>query len=148
MLHTGRHPGKSMYECRFCDGGLEAFATNLATEYKAHLASVHPDRFRSVAAAASFVAGIYDKAKDQADRVLPYQPRARSACTYRIQCTRSHGTNCPPFSCVSRRTRQRETSETAGVAVAFGLPPALEEDLPTDLATSLEPQNVSDLEPH
>lgn len=65
VLQTNKHPGKSMYECRFCG----SFATNLATDFRGHLAREHGDVFRSAASAASFVAGIYDKEADAVDVV-------------------------------------------------------------------------------
>ncbi|KAE8736618.1 hypothetical protein FOCC_FOCC017927 [Frankliniella occidentalis] len=73
VLKTNKHPGKCLYECRFCsessdagggDGGV--FATNAAADFRSHLARAHAGQFRTLSAAASYVAGIYDKAADPA----------------------------------------------------------------------------------
>ncbi|CAH0555590.1 unnamed protein product [Brassicogethes aeneus] len=58
VLSTNKHPGKCIYECKFCNG--DRFHSNFAKEFKVHLVSQHPALFGGGTRAASYVAGIYD----------------------------------------------------------------------------------------
>ncbi|PSN51885.1 hypothetical protein C0J52_11604 [Blattella germanica] len=91
VLSTSKHPGKQLYECRFCDS-MDAFKTNLAKDFRAHLVTSHPDHFGSAMLAASYVAGIYDANEDPKyiDKPIKIQPRWRqnksSTATFDHDC--------------------------------------------------------------
>ncbi|GLH06264.1 Uncharacterized protein GBIM_11756, partial [Gryllus bimaculatus] len=72
VLTTSKHPGKKMYECKFCEGEGQ-FATNQAKELRAHLVTRHPEQFAQPTLAASYVAGIYDAHADPKDVAHPIQ---------------------------------------------------------------------------
>ncbi|KAG5898222.1 hypothetical protein JTB14_005599 [Gonioctena quinquepunctata] len=61
VLSTNKHPGKCIYECKFCSG---QFYTNFAKEFKAHLVTKHSEVFGNGTEAATYVAGIYDVQDD------------------------------------------------------------------------------------
>ncbi|KAK5644831.1 hypothetical protein RI129_006131 [Pyrocoelia pectoralis] len=62
VLLTNKHPGKSIYECKFCRS--DSFETNFAKDFKIHLLTEHPDTFVSGKEAATYIAGIYEAAND------------------------------------------------------------------------------------
>nr|XP_023016267.1 zinc finger protein 252 [Leptinotarsa decemlineata] len=64
VLSTNKHPGKSIYECKFCNGEEGQFQTNFAKEFKVHLITNHSETFGDGAEAATYVAGIYDVQDD------------------------------------------------------------------------------------
>lgn len=68
VLSTNKHPGKCIYECKFCDDDTpeseQRFQTNFAKDFKAHLVGRHSDTFQSGAAAATYVSGIYEAQHD------------------------------------------------------------------------------------
>jgi len=76
VLSTSKHPGKHLYECRFCEPG-DVFKSNLARDFRAHLITKHPNHFGSVLLAASYVAGIYDASEDPkfVEKPIQLQPR-------------------------------------------------------------------------
>ncbi|KDR13417.1 hypothetical protein L798_12492 [Zootermopsis nevadensis] len=76
VLSTSKHPGKHLYECRFCETG-DAFKSNLARDFRAHLVTAHPHHFGSALLAASYVAGIYDANDDPkfVEKPIQLQPR-------------------------------------------------------------------------
>ncbi|KAJ9598600.1 hypothetical protein L9F63_010729, partial [Diploptera punctata] len=78
VLSTNKHPGKMLYECRFCEP-TNAFKSNLAKDFRAHLITTHPDHFGSAMQAASYVAGIYDANDDPKfiDKPIQIQPKWR-----------------------------------------------------------------------
>lgn len=49
ILSTNLHPGKTIYECNFCEKKTEeetdAFCTNFAKELRAHLLEAHGEDF-------------------------------------------------------------------------------------------------------
>ncbi|GLV34304.1 uncharacterized protein CBL_00234 [Carabus blaptoides fortunei] len=63
ILLTTKHPGKSVYECKFCDEP-DHFATNLAKDFRTHLVKHHQDSFVSMKEAASYIVGIYVSEED------------------------------------------------------------------------------------
>lgn len=65
ILVTSIHPGKFIYECKFCNSvEEERFKCNFAKEFKVHLVTSHPDEFGSSGDAATFIAGIYESSDD------------------------------------------------------------------------------------
>ncbi|CAH1183832.1 unnamed protein product [Phaedon cochleariae] len=67
ILSTNKHPGKCIYECKFCagdDADTTPFQTNFAKDFKAHLVMRHQETFGNGAEAATYVAGIYDVQDD------------------------------------------------------------------------------------
>jgi len=76
VLSTSKHPGKHLYECRFCEP-RDVFKSNLARDFRAHLITKHPNHFGSVLLAASYVAGIYDATEDPkfVEKPIQLQPR-------------------------------------------------------------------------
>ncbi|KAJ8968054.1 hypothetical protein NQ314_002493 [Rhamnusium bicolor] len=62
VLSTNKHPGKCIYECKFCTE--DHFQSNFAKEFKAHLITRHSEMFGNGAEAATYVAGIYDVQDD------------------------------------------------------------------------------------
>ncbi|XP_031351620.1 zinc finger protein 624 [Photinus pyralis] len=62
VLLTNKHPGKSIYECKFCQ--TDSFETNFAKDFKIHLLTEHPDTFVSGKEAATYIAGIYEATND------------------------------------------------------------------------------------
>ncbi|XP_060528624.1 zinc finger protein 729-like [Cylas formicarius] len=63
VLSTTKHPGKSVYECKFCVGGSQ-FQVNFAKEFKNHLMVSHSEVFGNGKDAASYIAGIYKAQED------------------------------------------------------------------------------------
>lgn len=64
LISTNKHPGKYIYECKFCENEQSRFQSNFAKDFKAHLISKHRDRFKMGTAVASYVSGIYDAQND------------------------------------------------------------------------------------
>lgn len=64
MISTNKHPGKYLYECKFCENDDERFKVNFAKEFKGHLINKHTDRFQTGSAAASYITGIYEAQND------------------------------------------------------------------------------------
>ncbi|KAF5278380.1 hypothetical protein FQA39_LY05869 [Lamprigera yunnana] len=62
VLSTSKHPGKCIYECKFCQ--TNNFETNFAKEFRTHLITKHPESFVSGREAATYVAGIYEACND------------------------------------------------------------------------------------
>ncbi|CAG2054940.1 unnamed protein product [Timema podura] len=77
VLSTNRHPGKKLYECKFCDESSTRFSTNLAKQFRAHLVSVHEAMFHTPSVASTYIAGIYDAHLDpmHIENPIPLQPR-------------------------------------------------------------------------
>lgn len=71
ILSTNKHPGKFIYECKFCDGPQE-YATNFAKDFKIHLVTEHGDQFGSSKIAASYIMGIYNAEEDPQDPKITY----------------------------------------------------------------------------
>ncbi|XP_063922310.1 gastrula zinc finger protein xFG20-1-like [Zophobas morio] len=65
ILLTNKHPGKCIYECKFCENS--AFQSNFAKEFKVHLVGQHPQIFKTGREATSFIAGIYDVQDDRTE---------------------------------------------------------------------------------
>lgn len=63
ILSTTKHPGKCVYECKFCKQS-ERFRTNVAKDFKSHLILNHHEEFGNSNTAATFVAGIYEAHED------------------------------------------------------------------------------------
>ncbi|XP_044753806.1 zinc finger protein 845-like isoform X2 [Coccinella septempunctata] len=59
ILSTNKHPGKSIYECKFCKG----FQTNFFKEFKAHLLTLHPNEMDKGDKIKS--SSVYEAKKDQ-----------------------------------------------------------------------------------
>lgn len=72
VLATTKHPGQSLYECRFCQRA-PPFRTNVARLFKAHLVASHAPHFGNSALAASYVSGLYEAQEDTTltDEPLP-----------------------------------------------------------------------------
>lgn len=64
MISTNKHPGKYLYECKFCESENERFRVNFAKEFKGHLINKHKDRFQTGTAAATYISGIYEAHND------------------------------------------------------------------------------------
>uniref|UniRef100_A0AAR5PLP7 C2H2-type domain-containing protein n=2 Tax=Dendroctonus ponderosae TaxID=77166 RepID=A0AAR5PLP7_DENPD len=63
VLSTSKHPGKCVYECRFCEGA-PPFQTNVAKLFNVHLTCIHADQFSDGPKAASYISGIYEAQED------------------------------------------------------------------------------------
>ncbi|XP_030759119.1 uncharacterized protein LOC115884621 [Sitophilus oryzae] len=63
ILSTTKHPGKSIYECKFCIQS-PAFEANFAKDFKKHLLLEHHDTFANNKDAASYIVGIYEEQED------------------------------------------------------------------------------------
>ncbi|XP_045473256.1 zinc finger protein 26-like isoform X2 [Harmonia axyridis] len=61
ILSTNKHPGKSIYECKFCKG--DRFQTNFFKEFKAHLLTLHPNEMDKGDKIKT--SGVYEARKDQ-----------------------------------------------------------------------------------
>ncbi|XP_014480412.1 PREDICTED: zinc finger protein 845 [Dinoponera quadriceps] len=60
VLSTNLHPGKTIYECNFCDGETaDPFRTNFAKELRAHLSEAHVGRFPTPDHANKYVLEIF-----------------------------------------------------------------------------------------
>ncbi|KAJ8917674.1 hypothetical protein NQ315_005121 [Exocentrus adspersus] len=62
VLSTNKHPGKCIYECKFCP--QDPFQGNFAKDFKTHLMTSHPEMFGNGTEAATYVAGIYELQDD------------------------------------------------------------------------------------
>nr|XP_022917746.1 zinc finger protein 62 [Onthophagus taurus] len=62
VLSTNKHPGKYIYECKFCSANN--FQGNFAKEFRVHLVTAHPDVFKTGTEAVSYVTGIYKGGED------------------------------------------------------------------------------------
>ncbi|KAK4875516.1 hypothetical protein RN001_011938 [Aquatica leii] len=62
ILSTNKHPGKCIYECKFCQ--TDNFESNFAKEFRIHLVEKHPETFVSGREAATYIAGIYEACHD------------------------------------------------------------------------------------
>ncbi|KAL3269728.1 hypothetical protein HHI36_008788, partial [Cryptolaemus montrouzieri] len=60
ILSTNKHPGKSIYECKFCME--KPFRTNLFMEFKAHLLTLHSEEMDREGKASN---GVYEAGKDK-----------------------------------------------------------------------------------
>ncbi|XP_050304904.1 chromosome alignment-maintaining phosphoprotein 1 [Anthonomus grandis grandis] len=63
ILSTGKHPGKSVYECKFCKS-RHNYETNNGAEFKKHLILHHREDFGSNNTAATYITGIYEANED------------------------------------------------------------------------------------
>lgn len=61
VLSTNKHPGKSIYECKFCEE--DRFQTNFFKEFKAHLLTLHPNEMDKGDKIKS--SSVYEAEKDQ-----------------------------------------------------------------------------------
>lgn len=60
MLSTNLHPGKTIYECNFCDAAAtNPFRTNFAKELRAHLLQAHAEDFPTPDRANKYVLEIF-----------------------------------------------------------------------------------------
>ncbi|XP_017779362.1 PREDICTED: zinc finger protein 99-like isoform X2 [Nicrophorus vespilloides] len=57
VMATNKHPGRCMYECKFCEGSKH-YKTNLARDFKVHLMMVHGDDFPTQNDASNYITGI------------------------------------------------------------------------------------------
>lgn len=64
VISTNKHPGKYLYECKFCESEECRFKSNFAKDFKGHLINQHKDTFQTGTAAASYVTGIYEAQND------------------------------------------------------------------------------------
>lgn len=60
ILSTTKHPGKSVYECRFC----KKYHTNHAKEFRNHLIVHHEEEFGNGKDPTTYIAGIYEAQED------------------------------------------------------------------------------------
>ncbi|XP_058804698.1 zinc finger protein 845-like isoform X2 [Phymastichus coffea] len=60
VLSTSRHPGKTIYQCEWCENG-EPFRTNFSKVLKAHLLVSHPDKYPTANHATTYVSKILSK---------------------------------------------------------------------------------------
>ncbi|KAF7288099.1 hypothetical protein GWI33_000152 [Rhynchophorus ferrugineus] len=63
ILSTTKHPGKCIYECKFCTKS-PPFETNFAKDFKNHLLLEHEKMFSNSKDAASYIVGIYEAQED------------------------------------------------------------------------------------
>jgi len=63
ILSTTKHPGKSVYECRFCKPAKN-YHTNHAKEFRNHLIVHHEEEFGNGKDPTTYIAGIYEAQED------------------------------------------------------------------------------------
>lgn len=83
VLSTKKHPGKCIYECKFCPNEPSSvYQSNFAKEFKAHLITQHADMFGNGADdAATYIAGIY-KIRDEFAENSPEEKRSGELLLY------------------------------------------------------------------
>lgn len=58
VISTSKHPGRCLYECKFCD--KDHYQSNYAKDFRYHLQKNHPDVFNTGAELTAYITGIYE----------------------------------------------------------------------------------------